>query len=146
VSFAARCAWTSAPLISKSTRPGAAYRKIGQQLKRAGCTGPLASTKEVRHAATYVAYHMDEPILGCPAGEGVADIEAALGEFGVKTFFVSGDADSSRQFRRQTSWRQRLALPSTNGGLFVYAPPHHTVHGAGPKGRPDESGVAEAPL
>ncbi len=145
VSFAAQCAWTSWQFERSITRPGAVFRQVGQELQRAGCTGPIAATHEMRYPAMFSAFHMKEQFLGCPTVARVADVEAALQAFGVRMFFVDRDDDWSQLFREQTTWRQQMAIPLETGDLFVYVPSMLTVRATITDSRSAESGASENP-
>ena len=133
-SFAVMCAWASRQLVINDDRTDGVFRQIGQELRRAGCDGAIAATYEVRYPAMFSAYHMTEQFLGCPAETQVTDVEDSLRAFGVRMFFVDGNADWSKQFRQQTSWHQRFTFPLEEGDLFIYVPPTLKPSHSGPRG------------
>ena len=125
VSFAAAVAYWTAE-HARNARPTAytAYRRMAEEMKTAGCQGPVASLAGNRaRGGLFLAYHLGEPYAGCPEEGDVAQIESALNDFGVQTLVVAPDGDGSGKFIERTSWRKRLVLVGEDGTeLYVLVP------------------------
>jgi hypothetical protein len=122
LSFAAMVASWSIEYAREAPAGQTPYRRWAEEMKAAGCQGPLASwPREYADCGLFVAYHMGEPYAGCPEGRDAAQIESALNAFGVQTLLLAPDKARAGEFIEHTSWRKRLVLPGEDGTeLRVY--------------------------
>lgn len=104
----------------------ARYRRLSQAIQ-ADCSEGTFAYAGQRHEGLYVAYHLDKPFVGwlwTARDENVTDIELAMAEQNVGTFFVSSQWKLADEFKQQTSWRLLRTVPYGPVSYHLYVAPN----------------------
>lgn len=102
------------------------YRRLSQAIQTDCAEGVFAYAGQ-RHEGLYVAYHLDKPFVGwlwAALDESVSEVEGALAEQNVGTFFVSSQWKLAKEFQRQTSWRLQRTVPCGPISYHLYVAPN----------------------
>jgi hypothetical protein len=84
------------------------HRDLAAQLRAAGIDGPLAATDY--WGGLYVAFNLDTPFVGSPAGATFVDCRSELASRGVQVFLMDPGWIHADAFRADPSWRTALTL------------------------------------
>lgn len=96
------------------------HRAMAAALSTAGLAGPIACTRY--WAGMYVAYFLDAPFVGAPAGASAEACDAELRARGVATFLVDRTWRHAAAFASMPGWRLATTWTAPSGEVLdVYA-------------------------